>query len=259
MGGGASSAHGGAKTRGDDNSTTCGTDAGSSGICQQWLMATIEKERQEKEWLAHKYDERCTEVLALQEEVRALRAIKARAARAEAPRLASPREDAAPAVSPGLAQRRSLTLNVQTGKRTTSGKLVPDPPDDVDETDKAPPQLTVLTTSTTADDAEAEAFAATVSQSSYDFRGPTKDGQDVVKTKSQLLRRRTEHGAPEAAAAAPASRSSSADRADLEITASDKIFSMVDNPEEEPISPKRTSGGRRKPNGFTEDLRDEEL
>jgi hypothetical protein len=258
MGGGASSASGGCpKTRDDrssDTSTTCGTDAGSNGMCQQWLMSTIEKERKEKEWLAHKYDERCAEVLALQEEVRALRA---KVQPSCSTPLCSPTagsEAVRDGSTPGLAKRRSLTLNVQTGKHAPSVKLAQDRPDEADETDKAAPQWTA---STTADGVEAEACPGVLSHVSYDFREPTKEGPEVAKTKSQLLRRRT---GLDGEAGTAVDRAGSAE---LGITAADKIFSMVDNPEEEPLSPKRSSGGRaargRRGASFEEDLRPEEL
>jgi len=40
----------------------------------QWLVNAVDREKQEKEWLANKYDEKCEEVRAMQQEIAGLRA-----------------------------------------------------------------------------------------------------------------------------------------------------------------------------------------
>ncbi|CAJ1378495.1 unnamed protein product [Effrenium voratum] len=91
----------------------------------QWLLTAVDKEKQEKAWLAKKFEEKCAEVQALHEELQRARALLERG-----PTLSSvttpvsPSQEPSPASSRGtMAQRRGLQLSVQTGKKPEAPKV----------------------------------------------------------------------------------------------------------------------------------------
>mmetsp|Transcript_31588 Transcript_31588/g.91364 ORF Transcript_31588/g.91364 Transcript_31588/m.91364 type:complete len:327 (+) Transcript_31588:75-1055(+) len=100
----------------------------------QWLANVLDREKQEKEWLAHRYEERCKECRDLQQELSALRAELTETRRTAAVQMAvastSPSNAAASGQKPlnlaagpassgtgsaGLMGRRGLALSIGTG------------------------------------------------------------------------------------------------------------------------------------------------
>eukprot|EP00438_Fugacium_kawagutii_P016053 Skav221533 [mRNA] locus=scaffold1813:20105:22727:+ [translate_table: standard] len=77
----------------------------------QWLLAAVDKEKEEKAWLAKKFEEKCAEVNTLQKELQRVRALLDQGQREHL--------EISPTSSPskaGVAQRRGLQLSVQTAK-----------------------------------------------------------------------------------------------------------------------------------------------
>mmetsp|Transcript_68948 Transcript_68948/g.194460 ORF Transcript_68948/g.194460 Transcript_68948/m.194460 type:complete len:217 (-) Transcript_68948:183-833(-) len=88
----------------------------------QWLMNAVEKEKQEKEWLAAKYDESCAEVNALNRELAYLRnELKQVGSRSQAGAVGTGQDQASPSSAPAAASseaklrdRRNMKLKVDT-------------------------------------------------------------------------------------------------------------------------------------------------
>mmetsp|Transcript_40247 Transcript_40247/g.66375 ORF Transcript_40247/g.66375 Transcript_40247/m.66375 type:complete len:216 (+) Transcript_40247:39-686(+) len=82
----------------------------------QWLLAAVGKEKEEKAWLAKRFEEKCAEVQALQKELQKVRAILDH--RGSPPSQTISPQEISPTSSPSkeVAQRRGLQLTVQTAK-----------------------------------------------------------------------------------------------------------------------------------------------
>lgn len=100
--------------------TTTHLDVVEGGV--SWLAAVIEAEKREKDWLASKYDEKCTEVKSLQQEVARLQGELERrppalqtSSSSASPSCSAPEKEpctiASPTNSTGLMGRRGLNLS----------------------------------------------------------------------------------------------------------------------------------------------------
>mmetsp|Transcript_26759 Transcript_26759/g.84954 ORF Transcript_26759/g.84954 Transcript_26759/m.84954 type:complete len:257 (-) Transcript_26759:152-922(-) len=252
MGSGASTARDTPSTRPvpvvKDPSVTVDTADGG----MQWLLSVVDKEKHEKEWLAGKYDEKCAEVRALQQEITALRAELGQRSHATDERRTTPPvrgmapdvmgkvagdtadartpasasgSSAEPAItSPGnrLKERRGLKLSIETPSRTrlkTDVSVISPLPEEVAHLrhSREPGVPAAGPAATTADDLPVEPMSA-------------------------LLRRRSEDWGP-LPGAASGSAGGLAQNGPMRVRA-EKVFNMQED--DCPASPKRILRAREK-------------
>lgn len=172
----------------------------------QWLLAAVGKEKEEKAWLAKKFEEKCAEVQTLQKELQKVRAILDH--RGSSPSQPISPQELSPTSSPsksgvGVAQRRGLQLTVQTAKN--------------------PPKVAFQTDKETAPISRAKS-------------SPNMGG-DGIEPMSALLRRRKEDWTP-----LNQIHQSEADGNKGLSVSTDKVFSLLGDC---PASPKRVRVGSK--------------
>mmetsp|Transcript_71501 Transcript_71501/g.115375 ORF Transcript_71501/g.115375 Transcript_71501/m.115375 type:complete len:211 (+) Transcript_71501:69-701(+) len=109
-----------------------GASSGAYPAGMQWLLSAVDKEKQEKQWLANKYDEKCAEVEALTKELKLLSA-------GLGPRAVCTAGSASAAV--GRDWLRPLTEKAQGSEGKETPSLVPEVTEAPEIKSQAPPKL----------------------------------------------------------------------------------------------------------------------
>ncbi|CAK9117565.1 unnamed protein product [Durusdinium trenchii] len=82
----------------------------------QWLLTVVDKEKEEKAWLAKKFEDKCMEVKSLQQELQRVRALLDQRG-STSPIIKGPdisNQELSPSKAKPIAQRRGLQLSIQT-------------------------------------------------------------------------------------------------------------------------------------------------